>query len=235
MKKLPLIALLILLGAQFAPLFSQMVALSEEEQQDLQYMLEEEKLARDVYVALNEKWDHLAFQKISASEERHFSSLKLVAQNHNLSVPATVKKDQPGLFKNKELQARYNAFVTTGNQSLVAALQVGAKIEELDIKDLEAAQSRTKNEQLKGLYTRLQTASEKHLRTFSLQLKQQGLDYTPVILGQAEYDNIINQAKSQGKACAGKGKGKGCCQGDKAKGKSGAGCGSGKACCSGKQ
>ncbi len=226
MKKLPLIALIMLLTAHFAPIFAQIAFLSEEEQQDLQYMLEEEKLARDVYVALSEKWDHPAFKNISASEDRHFASVKLVAEKHNLQIPQNVVKDQTGKFDNKELQALYTELVNTGSQSLIAALQVGAKIEELDIKDLEAAMARTQNEQLTGLYTRLQSASQKHLRSFTQNLKQQGVDYTPMVLSQEQYNNILKAAPAKGGCCAGGGKHKASCQGEKGKGKA-AGCGTG--------
>ena len=119
-------------------------SLSENEKDGIQFMLEEEKLARDVYLALNEKWETTVFSHISNSEQKHVDKMKKLATQFGLEIPATVAKDQHGKFQNKDLQNLYDKLVKTGNTSLEEAFRVGAKIEELDIRDLNEAMAVTK-------------------------------------------------------------------------------------------
>jgi len=154
------------------------------EKDDVLYMLEEEKMARDVYLALETKWGATVFDHISGSEQTHMDLMLGLAKDLNLKIPATVQYDEPGIFTNKDLQKLYNELVATGNQSLVDALKVGAKIEEIDIRDLQVALLNTKNEQIISVYERLLRASENHLRAFTRNLKAQGVDYKPVVMPQ---------------------------------------------------
>jgi len=48
------------------------VALTLEEQKDLTFMREEEKLAQDVYTFLASKWNLRIFSNIARSEQTHF-------------------------------------------------------------------------------------------------------------------------------------------------------------------
>jgi len=47
------------------------VAITEDERYWLTYLREEEKLARDVYIYLNDLWDMRIFKNIAASEQKH--------------------------------------------------------------------------------------------------------------------------------------------------------------------
>ena len=49
--------------------------LTQSEIDDLLYMHEEEKLARDVYLTLYEKWDLALFNNIATSEQRHMDAV----------------------------------------------------------------------------------------------------------------------------------------------------------------
>ena len=184
-------------------LFGQMDVIGDTEISDALYMLEEEKLARDVYVALGEKWDKKIFSNISSSEERHIASVRALAEKNNIIIPPSVISDSKGVFDNQDLQTLYDELIATGSQSLVAALQVGAKIEELDIKDLDMAMANTENVDLQDLYRPLKKASEKHLRAFVKNLDKQGIDYTPVILSKLQFDNIISAKNAKDKSCSG--------------------------------
>lgn len=169
------------------------------EKEDVLYMLEEEKLARDVYLALEQKWGSTIFNHISGAEQTHMDLVLTLAMNLNLDIPASVKYDEKGVFKNKDLQSLYNELITTGNQSLVNALKVGGKIEETDIRDLQVALLNTKNELSISVYERLNSASENHLRAFTRNLKMQGVDYDPIILPKGDFDKIISESNSKPK------------------------------------
>ncbi|MEZ5021867.1 MAG: DUF2202 domain-containing protein [Chitinophagales bacterium] len=213
--------------------YGQTNALTKTEKKELRYLMQEEKLARDVYLTLNEKWDRPVFQNITGAEVHHLDMVKQMAIDNNISLPKSIINDVRGEFDDEKLQALYSELIAQGNLSLVDALKAGAKIEELDISDLKHSLANTKNESLTSLYSKLIGASERHLRAFTNNLKQQGVTYEPIILETEYFAEIVGT--TNGKACAGQaaGQGTGCCSG-KGKGGQGMGAGKGKACCQSK-
>ena len=86
-------------------------SLSEAELALLQHMREEEKLARDVYITLNEKWNDKVFLKISASEQRHMDAVLNLLKKYNL--PDPVGDNGVGVFTDGDLQELYTDLVET--------------------------------------------------------------------------------------------------------------------------
>ena len=109
--------------------------ISPEEIDGLIFMREEEKLARDVYLTMFDKWESKIFNNISKSEEKHTNAIKLLLERYGIEDP--VQTDEIGIFVNVELQELYNSLVIKGNTSLLEAFKVGTAIEEIDIIDLE--------------------------------------------------------------------------------------------------
>lgn len=68
-----------------------------------------------------------------------------------------------------QFEKLYNELVAEGKKSLVDALNVRVKIEQLDIKDLEEAMSKTNNADIKRVLTSLKKGSENYLKAFSKQ------------------------------------------------------------------
>ncbi|MDD4882143.1 MAG: DUF2202 domain-containing protein [Gallionellaceae bacterium] len=163
-------------------------ALSAQEAADLAFMREEEKLARDLYVSLNDYWNRMVFANISASEETHFSTLGDALARYNLADPAL---SGAGMFSNGELQALYDALLNQGRGSLVAAFRTGALVEEVDIEDLDAALASTSHADLQTIYTRLQCGSGNHLRAFVRNLETAGVAYEAQVLPQERVDAIL--------------------------------------------
>jgi hypothetical protein len=145
-----------------------LATLTEAETTDLLFMREEEKLARDVYIVLYEKWESVVFKNISASEQRHMDALKKLIVKYGLQDSAS---PEPGVFNDQELQALYNALVSRGEQSLPDAFEVGKLIEETDIEDLQNALAGTVKIDLQMVYGNLLRGSENHLRAFTLQIE----------------------------------------------------------------
>jgi len=143
---------------------------------DITYMLEEEKLARDVYLALYNKWEHPTFKNISGSEQRHFEKMQELEIANKVSITMTDEANKTGVFQNKKLQKLYKELDKEGRRSLKSALRVGAKIEELDIKDLKEAIVHTDDAASKRVYENLLQASENHLRAFARYLENQGIE-----------------------------------------------------------
>lgn len=164
--------------------------LNEDEVNDLIYMREEEKMAHDVYLALNEQWGLPLFQNIANSELTHTEAVRTLLIRYDLADPALDKA--VGVFTNNDLQALHDQLVAQGGQSLVAALQVGATIEDLDIVDLQNAITKTDNADIILVYENLMKGSRNHLRSFISTLQKQNGEYQPQYLDQAAYDAIIN-------------------------------------------
>ena len=131
----------------------------------LQYMREEEKLARDVYTLLGDRYDVRVFDNIARAESRHMAALKSLMDIY--SIPDPVGADVPGVFKDPALAQLYKDLTAQGQQSLAGALQAGVTIEKKDIADLEVRSAATDRADLKAVYGNLQRASENHLRAFT--------------------------------------------------------------------
>lgn len=134
----------------------------------LTYMREEEKLARDVYRYLYEKWNYTLFDRIAQSEQNHFNVVGTTLQRYGIADPA--QNDVPGVFVNEKLNALYAELTAKGAGSLREALEVGVLIEKTDIEDLQVALSTTKFD-IKRVYTNLMTASFQHLDSFEAYLE----------------------------------------------------------------
>ncbi len=61
--------------------------LSQEEIDDLVYLREEEKLARDVYLHLYNTWGQWIFENIAASEQQHMDAVKTLLDRYGIHDP----------------------------------------------------------------------------------------------------------------------------------------------------
>jgi len=177
--------------------------LSPIEIKDLLHMREEEKLARDVYLTLSKFYSTPVFKNIARSEERHMEAIKSLLDRYGLPDPVAQTGGAVGVFKNPKFKALYNQLVAQGRRSLTEALKVGATIEELDIKDLQEAISRTDNPDIKRVYSNLMRGSKNHLRAFVRLLRRQGADYTPKYITLSEFNSILSSPPKVGSPSSG--------------------------------
>lgn len=160
----------------------------ENETQGLVFMREEEKLAHDVYLALYERWGTSIFSNIADSEATHTSAVKLLLDRYNITDPFV---EETGVFSNETLQQLYDQLVEQGNQSLEAALEVGAVIEEIDIIDIQHFLEDVDNQDIIFVYENLLMGSRNHLRSFVSNLEKRDIDYEPQYLSTELFDSII--------------------------------------------
>jgi len=172
--------------------------LSAEEEIGLTKMREEEKLARDVYQVLYEKWGAQVFANITQSEQRHMDAIKALLDKYNLPDPVT--DPSVGAFTSPEMQDLYDKLVAQGEQSLVEALKVGATIEDLDLYDLYELMEQTDNADIEQVYANLAKGSRNHLRAFTTQLSLNGVTYEAQFLTQEQVDDIITSPMERGPA-----------------------------------
>jgi hypothetical protein len=188
-------------------------SISPIEREYLLHMREEEKLARDVYIVLYQIWGLPIFRNIANSEQRHMNMIKILLEKYNIPDPVEeIRRAQAyttglsqsnnlgdiGKFKNKKLQQLYNQLIEKGKRSIKDALEVGATIEDLDIKDLEEAISKTDNEDIRIVYENLMKGSRNHLRAFTSWLYRYGVSYRCKYISQRECEEIINTPMERG-------------------------------------
>lgn len=133
----------------------------------LRYLIEEEKLAHDVYVTLAELWGGNVFANISASETTHQELLLPLLEVRDLADP---RSPEVGVFLDAELQALYDALIERGSVSRAEAIQVGVAIEQRDISDLAVAIAAEDDADVISVYERLLGGSENHLAAFERQI-----------------------------------------------------------------
>jgi hypothetical protein len=151
-------------------------------QEDMRFMREEEKLARDVYATLYDY--HLdqgltltVCDNIASSEQRHMEAMKQLLDNYSMADSAvdggqgTYPESCLGdacKFNNTDLADLYVKLVADGKVTGVGALLVGGLIEEVDMIDLaEAIANAEDYADIQGVYDNLLCGSGNHLRAFA--------------------------------------------------------------------
>jgi len=101
--------------------------------QSLEYMYEEERLAKEVYLAIYNRQPVFQLYRIATnSETRHINAVKNLASRYGVRLYT----QRPGRYKNPHIQALYNKLYAKGVRSKRDALEVGCMVEVTDIDDL---------------------------------------------------------------------------------------------------
>jgi hypothetical protein len=163
--------------------------LSDADTADVLFLREEEKLARDVYLTLAERWQLPIFANIARAEQRHMDLVLLMLETYGLEDP--VVDDGVGAFTDPSLDSLFDELTAAGEISLIEALFVGATIEDMDLADLLEITANTENRHLALVAYNLAKGSRNHLRAFVKALAAQGETYTPQYLDQAAFDAVL--------------------------------------------
>ena len=167
---------------------SGILTLPDSETVTLKFMREEEKLARDVYLAMEDNWGSAIFQHIADSEQRHMDAIKTLLDKYSIPDPAA---EELGVFSDPELQALYDELTVRGMASEMDAFMVGAFIEEVDIEDLRNAIAETDKIDLWAVYGNLLSGSIQHLKAFVAHIEALGISYEAQHLTQEEVDALL--------------------------------------------
>ena len=169
--------------------FAQAADLNAVEVEDLQFMVEEEKLAHDVYLTFQRQYRDRVFPNIRRSEQRHIDAVAGLLDKYGVANPS---KPGVGQFDNPSLQYLFDSLIERGMQSRIEAIKVGAWIEEKDLRDLTDAIERSEQWDIDRVYTNLRAGSTNHLKAFVGRLQALGVTYEPTVLSAEEYASIIN-------------------------------------------
>lgn len=169
--------------------------ISKQEIENLQFLKEEEKLARDVYLFSYDLYGQNIFKNISNSEQSHMNSVSVIMEKYGIK---DLSFDERGKFSNLELQQLYDDLVDLSKISLENALTVGATVEDLDINDLNNFISNADHQDMIEMYQLLNCGSRNHLRAYTNNLESLDLTYDPQFISVEEYDMILS---SSGEKC----------------------------------
>jgi hypothetical protein len=133
----------------------------------LVYLIEEEKLAHDVYSVMYEKYGSKVFGNILESESTHQERVLELLSARGIEDP---RSSDVGVFENEELQSLYNNLISQGSLSAEEAFKVGVIVEEKDIADISSQLETATDQDVIDTLEDLRSASEKHLRAFNRQL-----------------------------------------------------------------
>jgi hypothetical protein len=164
-KFIAAVVLSVITAVGFAPLANAAVRPTTAQKLQLQYIIEEEKLARDVYLYLAENVTTMKFANIAKSEQTHMDQIAVILKTYNYFNPTLTRA--PGVFRDKTLQTLYNTLIAQGSTDVAAAMQVGRDIENLDIKDLQAMLKSPMPADMKLALNNLLRGSINHLAAFS--------------------------------------------------------------------
>ena len=172
--------------------------LNDSEKEALLLMIEEEKLARDVYTTFSKVYDSHVFTNISEAEDRHMNAIQCMLNKYDLKNP--VQEKAIGVYSNRKFTDLYESFVIRGKTELKEALMIGATIEDMDLKDLnDLMESKTTdNDDLKAVIRELQRGTRNHMRAFSKNLKKQEASYDAQFISKEEYREIVSASQERG-------------------------------------
>jgi len=172
--------------------------LTDAQKYTLAYMWNEEKLAKDIYLALNEKFPSNTFYNIATrSETQHEAAVEALVQKYDINITnlenyevsyseEELRALAPGEYAVPEVQELYDALYAEGSESLTSALQVGCKVEVTDVDDLdhdiEVADGAP---DLVMVYSALRSGSYNHYWAFDRALKNLGVEDGCCSLGDA--------------------------------------------------
>lgn len=155
-------------------------------------LFEAERVAAEVYAVLAEKWDGRPFSKIMEAEKTHMTAVSSVVERMGSKAPQTVA----GKYQMEEFQALYDSMVTRGSTSREDAMEVGAEIEEMSIRDLLVWRKAEKDVTVQKVLDNLIRGSSNHLKAFLRGRKALGMpEYETKYLSKEELKMYSGETK----------------------------------------
>jgi len=178
-----------MMGIDAADLVEEGATASSDDAASLTFMIEEEKLAHDLYVELGDAWDLRVFTNIASAEDQHAAQVRSLLDTYGLDDPTDGMA--AGEFVDPALQDLYDTLLDMGLASRVDALNAAGLVEETDIMDLRSRAS--DSAAIDQVFSQLESGSENHLNAFVKNLDRLGVDYDAQVLDDADVAEILGQ------------------------------------------
>ena len=195
--------------------------LTDEQKYALAYMWNEEKLAKDIYLTLNELTPHQTLYNIATrSEVQHEAAVENLVQKYDINITnlenyeisyseEELRALAPGEYAVPEVQELYDTLYAKGSQSLQDALEVGCMVEVTDVEDLDKyIEVAGDAEDLIVVFSFLRSGSYNHYWAFDKALKNIGVSEGCCSLGE-EYCKTEEEYPSSNGQGQGNGQGNG--------------------------
>jgi hypothetical protein len=130
----------------------------------LTFIVQEEKLAHDLYAQLANTSGAQQFANIVNSESTHISLVQGLLVSYNIVDPTVGLAE--GEFLDQDLQALYDSLLASGSVDRAGAIAAGIAVEEKDIADLEAMLATDLPSDVASVLERLLSGSQNHLAAF---------------------------------------------------------------------
>lgn len=134
---------------------------------ELRYLVEEEKLAGDIYALAKSLYGDRVFANIARAEDSHADQVRLLLERYEVADPT--KGRATGTFQDRALQKLYDRLATQVRKSRADAVKAGVLIEKTDIADLKVLLARDLPADVEQVAENLLAGSERHLAAFRRQ------------------------------------------------------------------
>lgn len=151
-------------------------------------LYQEEKMSYDLLGEYYERWQLEVFNSVRQRDQKHVWCMDMVINRYGFK---NNEAQEPGIFTDKKLQKFYDKMSVKGCISDLSALEAAAYIKERSISELrERIQTQSDPYIIKIIYL-MEKAAQKQFRALVESLKISGYDYSPALLTDDEYNNII--------------------------------------------
>ncbi|MCF6201755.1 MAG: DUF2202 domain-containing protein, partial [Hydrogenimonas sp.] len=154
--------------------------LTQEQVEIIAYMWSEEKMAKDLYLALNDLFPHIALENIALkAETKHQATIETLAMKYDINVTnpdnnysggystEDLARYAIGEFPIDDIQNLYDTLYQKGQNSQQEALEVGCIVEVTDVEDLDRDIELSKDaEDLQVALSSLRSGSYNHYWAF---------------------------------------------------------------------
>ena len=180
---------------EICPILSATDELTADEIEFLYAVREDEKVARDIgiYFSLLYPTNYF-FANKSAAESNHVASIERVLNYYEIEFPELA---EAGIFEDVERQAYYNKLIDRGS-TLSNALQAVAQNEEESYVAYKEVLNSSSNPNIKIIIKNLKISSLNHLKASIHQITRLGDTYSPIILNEKEYSDLLDSNFNQG-------------------------------------
>ena len=132
----------------------------------LTFMVQEEKMARDLYLEFAEEYGARQFTNIARSEQKHMDAVRVLLDRYGIADPT--QGDAIGEFDNAQIQALYDELRAKGLESLAKAAKVAITVEKGDIADINDMLEDKPAADVSLVLKNLKAGSYNHLAAFRM-------------------------------------------------------------------
>lgn len=151
-------------------------------------LYQEEKMSHDLLGEYYDRWQLEVFNSVKERDKKHVWCMDMVINRYGYT---NNQPQETGKFTDKKLQKIYNELTVKGSISDLSALEAAAYIKERSISKLRERIQMQSDPYIIMIIYLIEKAAQKQFRAFVESLKISGSDYTPVLLTEDEYNNII--------------------------------------------